>query len=161
MPQGDEQATAVTGDHQLIVKHSTDGSGDLSCGGILAVADIPNRGIQNHGIQNFHNGCGAIGLVPGRAVKLTQAGIAAVDVCPAVLAAENGTLGKHCQAVKGGRTGIANDGVCQDPVVEGDINTIVIAVKGHRLHFNIGKQQFRTPNPCAGSRIQQRLGPSG
>ena len=80
---------------------------------------------------------------------------------PTVLTAEHRPLGKYRQAVKGGGPRLADGGIGQDPVVEGDVDAVVIPVKGHRLHIDIGMQQLGAPHPGPGAAVQQGLGAFG
>ena len=79
----------------------------------------------------------------------------------AVFAAEDGPLGEYRQAAEGGRHGRAGHGVGQDLIVEGDVNTVVVAVEGHRLHIDIGMQQPGRAHLHPGGAVQDLLGPGG
>lgn len=96
-----------------------------------------------------------------RSVGLPQAGVAGVDVGVAFFAAEDGAFGEDCQTIQCGRSGDADYGICQHPVVEGDIDAVVGAVECYRLHINVGVEQFGAADPGVGAGIQQFLGPGG
>ena len=80
---------------------------------------------------------------------------------PAVFAAEDGALGEYGKATEGCRHGRAGHGVGQDLVVEGDVDTVVVAVKGHRLHIDIGMQQPGGAHLYPGGAVQDLLGTGG
>ena len=79
----------------------------------------------------------------------------------AVFAAEDGTLGEYRETTQGGRHGGAGHGVGQDLVVEGDVDAVMIAVKGHGFHVDAGVQQPCRPDPHPGGAVQQLLGAGG
>ena len=54
LPQGHEQPATVTGHHQFVIKHAANGGRNLTDRIILAVTDIPDNGVEYHGIQNLH-----------------------------------------------------------------------------------------------------------
>ena len=111
--------------------------------------------------SDLHHRGGQVGAEPCGAVSLSDAGVAGVDVGPAVLAAEHGPFGEYSQPVKGGRTGNTHHRIRQNPVVEGYVDAVVVAVKGHRFHIDGGVEQLRTADLCADAGIQQRLGAGG
>jgi hypothetical protein len=55
------------------------------------------------------------------------------------------------------RPAVAHRAICQNPVIEGSVYTIVIAIKGHRLYIYISIQQFRAPDLCPGTFVQNVL----
>lgn len=135
LPQGDEEPAAVTAVHQIVIKHGANGGRDLQSIVLSAmvVANIPNLGAEDHGIQNLHHGGGNIGTVAADAVGFMQTGVAGEDVSRAVFAAEHRPFGKHGQTVQSGGAGRADGGIGKNPVVECDINAVVVPVKGYRL----------------------------
>ena len=80
---------------------------------------------------------------------------------PAVLTAENCPLGKYRQAVQADRSGAANGGIGQDPIVEGHVDAVVIPVESHRLHIHVSIQKIRTADLDPGTAVQHRLGTPG
>ena len=139
LTQGHIESAAFAGDDQIVIKHPGDGPGNVQrCIFLaLAVADIPDPGAEDHGVKNFYDSCWPVGVAAGRTVCFMQAGIAAIDVGAAVLAAKHGPLGKYCQAVKGCGTGVANGGVRQYPVVEGYIDAVMVTVEGNGFYINV------------------------
>lgn len=111
--------------------------------------------------SDLHNGRGQIGEQGGGAVEAAQAGVAAVDMCPAVFPAENRPFVEDRQTLHGGGAGSADHGIRQDPVIEGQVDAVVVAVKSHRLHIDIGGNQLRTADPGVGCGIQNGLGAGG
>lgn len=109
------------------------------------------------GSDLYHCG-GQIGAGAGGTVAFAQASVTAVNVGSAFFAAEYGPLGEYGQAVKGGGAAAAYHGVGQNAVVEGHIDAVVIPVEGHRLHINVGVEQFGAADFCAGGTVQQALG---
>lgn len=91
-------------------------------------------GGKYHRIQDLHHSGRQVGEKGGRAVEPAQTGIAAVDMCPAVFSAENGPLAEYCQTLHGCGTVAAHHSVCQDPVIEGQVDTVMVSVERHRLH---------------------------
>ena len=83
--------------------------------------------------SDLHHCSGQVGEEGGRAVVLAQAGVASVNMCPVVFAAENGPFGEDGKPIQGRGTGAADHGIGQDPVVEGQIDAVMIPVKSHRL----------------------------
>ena len=131
LTQSDKQTAAVAGEDQFFIKQAGDAVGDLD--GFLAgtVADFLDFGTEDHGVQYLHHGGGQVGEVTGHAVRLAQAGVAAVDMGVAFLTAEDGPFGEHSQAVEGGGATAADHGVGKDPIIEGHIDTVVVSVKGY------------------------------
>ena len=84
--------------------------------------------------SDLHNGSRQIGEEGGGAVEPSQAGVAAVDMCPAVFSAENGSFVKDGQTLQRCGTAAADDGIRQNPVIERQINAVMIPVKGYRLY---------------------------
>ena len=107
--------------------------------------------------SDLHHSGGTVGIATGRPVAFTQTGVAGENMGPAVLAAEYSPLAEHSKTVKCSRPCLTNGGICQYAVVEGHINAVVVSIKGHGFHIDVGVQQFCTPHLCAGSRIQQAL----
>lgn len=135
LSQRDEEPTAVTAVNQIVIKQAFDALGNLQ-GAILPAAVITNvlyLGAENHGIQHLHHSSGKIGGEPGDSVGFIQPCVAAVDVGMAFFTAEHGPFGEHRKAVQGGGTSGADGSICKNPVVEADIDAVVIPIKGHRL----------------------------
>ena len=110
------------------------------------------------GVSDLHHGGGAVGGVDGTAVGGSQTGVGGEDVGPAVLAAEDGPLGEDGEAAEGGGHGGAGHGVGQDLIVEGHIDAVVVAVKGHGLHINVGVQEPGGADLDPGGAVQDLLG---
>ena len=129
------QTAALAGEHQLIVKHAADGSGQLqSCiVAALAVADILNLGAEHHWIEHFDYSSGTIGVNAGQTVGLVQPGIGAVNVGTAVFSAQDGALGENGQAIQRSRARSADGGVSQNAVVESDVDAIMVLIEGYRF----------------------------
>ena len=113
------------------------------------------------GVRSVHYGGGKVGTGAGGAVGGAEAGVAAVDVGAAVLAAQNRSFGEYRQAVQRRGAAGAHHRVCQNPVVEGDIDAVMVAVESHGLHINISGQQLRAAHPGVGGGVQKRLGAGG
>lgn len=75
----------------------------------------------------------------------------------AVFPAEYGTFGEHRKPIECSRPRHPNHSIRQHPVVEGDVDAIVIAVKGDGLHIDVTIQKFCTAHPGIGTGIQQSL----
>ena len=57
LPQCYEEPAAVAGQYQLLIEHSADAGRDLADGiAAAAVAYLPDRRSEDHGIQHFHCG---------------------------------------------------------------------------------------------------------
>lgn len=110
------------------------------------------------GVSDLHHGDRPVGMDPGDTVGTADDGVAAENVGPAVLAAEDGPLGEHCKTVKRRGMDGTGDGIGQNLIVEGHINAIMVPVEGHRLHINIGIKQFGAADSGTGGRIQHTLG---
>ena len=95
------------------------------------------------------------------AVRAAENGVASENVGAAVFAAEDCPLGKHGKTIKTGGPACANDGICKDPVEEGDIDTVVASVKCHRLYIDVGVKQFGAADSGIGAGIQDSLGSGG
>ena len=148
----------LSGQNKRIIEQLLNEFGNLNDSAVLAFLSLPNFGAQHHGIQYFHNSNRTVGTDAGLTIGTTDDGIAAEDMGAAVFSAENGPFGEHCQAVKWCGVNGTGNGICLDLVVEGHINTIVIPVKGHRLHIDIGIEQFGTADSGANVGIQNILG---
>lgn len=111
--------------------------------------------------SDLHHSGGPVGGQDAAAVEAADAGVAAVDVGTAVLAAENGPLGEDGKTVQGGGTGTAHHGICQDAVVEGHVDAVVVPVEGHGLHIDVGGQQLGAADPGVGAGVQNGLGAGG
>ena len=113
------------------------------------------------GVSDLHHGGGAVGVDGGGTVGFTQTGITAEDMGAAVFAAEDCPLGEYRKAVEGGRSGGADDCIGQYLIIEGDIDTVMITVKGHRLHIDIGVEKLCAADFGIGAGIQQLLASGG
>ena len=113
------------------------------------------------GVSDLYHSGGAVGLDAGDAVGAADAGIAAVDVGAAVLAAEHRPLAEDRQTVQGGGPSGPNHRIRQDPVVEGHIDAVMIAVKDHRLYLDAAVEKLCAPYPDTGTAVQQGLGAGG
>ena len=80
---------------------------------------------------------------------------------PAVLAAEHRPLAEDPKTIQGGGAAGANQGIRQNPVVEGDVDAVVVPVKGHRLHIDIRMDQLGTADPDIGRGVQKLLRAGG
>ena len=109
------------------------------------------------GVSDLHYGCGEIGQYLCIAVAGTDAGVTAEDMGAAILTAENGPLGKDCQTADGGAAAVPGCGICQNPVIKGDIDAVMVAIEGHGLYFNGGIEQFRAADLGAAGIVQNRL----
>lgn len=113
------------------------------------------------GVNILHHSGGQIGRNTGQTVGPTQNRVAAENMGPAVLTAQDGPLGESGQTVKAGRTCCADNSVSQNLVVKGNINTVVIAVEGNRFHIDIGVQKLCAADPDTGTGIQNCLRTGG
>jgi hypothetical protein len=135
LSQCDKETAAVSGENQLLIKQGTDFAGNLRHDFMTAaVANFLYFGTQNHGIQNFYHSGGQTGKEMCGFAVFSDLGIARVNVCFAVFAAQNSSFGKDGKAVQGGGAGCTNHRICQNPVVECNINAVAVTVKGHGLH---------------------------
>ena len=50
------------------------------------------------------------------------------------------------------------DSICQNPVKECDVDTVMVTVKGHWFYFDGGVQQFCGTNLCSVGTVEYRLG---
>ena len=158
LPKSDEQATLFVAQHQFFVKILPNTLGNLGCQFLTgAVADLPHLGAEYHGIQNLYHGGGAVGAGTAGSIRGTEPGIGGENVGAAVFTAQNRPLGEAGKTVKGGGTIAAHHGICQNSIVEGYVDTIMVPVKSHRLHIDVGVQQLGATNPYAGGRIQRAL----
>ena len=95
LSQGDKQPAAVIVQHQLFVKIRPDAGWDLHSQVLTGtVADLPDLGAENHGVQDLYHGGGTIGTGAAWAVWTLQPGVGGEDVSPAILAAEYRPLGE-------------------------------------------------------------------
>ena len=161
LAQGHEQTAAITVNHQLLLEELADAVGDL--GGVLAVAvaDLLDPGAEHHGIQYLHHSGGTVGAGQGQTVGAAQTGVAAENVGVAVLAAEDGPFGEHGHTVQCCRPGGSYGGIGQDSVEEGHVDAVMVPVKGHRLHINVGVDQIGAADPGVGGGVQDTLGAFG
>ena len=80
---------------------------------------------------------------------------------PAFFPTQDCPLGKRGETVQGSRTICAYDSIGQDPVVECDINAVVISVKSYGFYIDVCVQKLSTPNSGVGGRIQNGLRAGG
>ena len=111
--------------------------------------------------SDLHHGGGQVGAEAGQSVGAAQDGVASVNMCPAVLTAEDGPLGKYGKTVQGCGAAGAHHSVGQDPVVEGDVDAVVVPVEGHRLHIDECIKKLCAPHPGVGAAVQDALGTGG
>jgi hypothetical protein len=78
-----------------------------------------------------------------------------------VFTAEHRALAEQGQAADGGGTAGSHGGIGDDLVVEGQIDGIVVAVKGHRAHVDGRVDQLRRADLGPGGSIQDPLGLPG
>ena len=112
-------------------------------------------------VSDFHHGDGTVGAHPGDAVHAADDRIAAENMGPAVLAAEDGPFGEYRQAIEGGGVDSAGDGICLDLIVEGHIDAVMMGIKCHRLYIYIRIEQLGVADPCPGGGIEYLLGAMG
>ena len=67
-------------------------------------------------------------------------------------------LEKNRQTAEGGGFGAAYDGVGQNPVVECDVDAVVVAVECHRLHVDVSVYQLRAAGLSPAEASRKRLG---
>lgn len=110
------------------------------------------------GVSDLYNGGGAVGGGQGAAVGTADSCVTCKDVGPAVLTAQNCPLAEYRKAAQRSRPAGAVHGIGKDAVIEGDVYAVMVPVKGHRLHIDIGVQQFGAADPDVGCSIQNLLG---
>ena len=71
------------------------------------------------------------------------------------------SLGEYRKAAQRCGTAGAHHRVRQNAVVEGDVDTVVIPVKGDRLHIDVGVQKLRAAYPHVGGVVERLLGTGG
>ena len=113
------------------------------------------------GVNSLHHGGGEIGEEGGGAVEPAQAGIAAVDMCPAVFPAKHRPFAEYGQTLQRRGAVAARHRIGQDPVVEGQVDAVVIPVKGHRFHVDVGIDQLCTADLDVSGAVQLGLGAIG
>ena len=111
--------------------------------------------------SGLYHGGGAVGGEDGAAVGFFDAGVAGENVGAAVLAAKHRPLGEYRKTAQSRGTAGADHRVRQNAVVEGDVDTVVIPVKGDRLHIDVGVQQLGAAYPHVGGAVQRLLGADG
>ena len=94
-------------------------------------------------------------------IRSTENSVASEDVGAAVFAAKDGSLREHGKTVQTGRAACADDSISKDPVKECNVDAVVAPVKCHRLHIDVGVQQFRATDPGVGAGVQDGLGAGG
>ena len=117
--------------------------------------------VSRIGVSDLHHRGGPVGAIPAGAVRTAKPGVAGVDVGAALLAAEDCPLGEHRKAVKCCRPAGAYCGIRQDPVIECNIDAVMLPVESHLLHLNIGIKQLCLADFCPAGSIQNFLGTSG
>ena len=78
-----------------------------------------------------------------------------------ILSAEYCPFGKHSQTTQAGWLACIHCGVSNDPIVEGQIDAVMVPVIGHWTDINTGADQFRGANLGGSAGIQHILGFSG
>ena len=71
---------------------------------------------------------------------------------------EDHPFGKDGDAGDGGGTGAAQNGIADDPVVEGQIDGVEACLVVQRLHTDVGEQQLSAAGLDIGGIVQSRLG---
>ena len=112
LPKGNEQTAAVTGQDQLLLKHTADALGNLNRVGAAAVADFFDPGAEHHRIQYLHHSSGTIGTGQSQTVRFSQAGITAEDMSVAILTAKYSSFCEYRQPIQSGRTGSTYSCIC-------------------------------------------------
>ena len=110
--------------------------------------------------SDLHHSGGAVGGYGG-AVYAGAVDAAGENMGPAVLTAENGPLGEYGKTVQWGRAAGGGNALSQNPVVEGDIDAIMMAIEGNGFYTDVGVDQFGAAYPDIGGGIQQLLGAGG
>ena len=93
--------------------------------------------VSRIGVSDLHHGRWIIGADTAEAIRPTQAGAAGIDVRLTVLTAQDYPFGEHRKTLQCHRTVDPNRSICQNPVVECQVDTVVMPVECHRLHINI------------------------
>ena len=117
--------------------------------------------VSRIGVSDLHHSGGMVGADTAETVGAVQTGAAGVDVGPAVLSAEYRPLGEHGKPLQGHRPVDTYGRIRQDPVVEGQVNAIVIPVKGYRFYINISIQKIRAADLGTGAAVQNLLRTGG
>ena len=113
------------------------------------------------GVSDLHHGGGTVCVLAGEAVCAADDGAAAENMCPAVFPAEDGPLGEDRETAQGCGTVVTDGGICQNAVIECNIDTIVIAIESHRLYFDTCVEKLSAPYFGTGTGIQNGLGAGG
>ena len=113
------------------------------------------------GVHRLYYGNRAVGEHPGDSVNATENGVAAEDMSPAVLTAEDGPLGEYGKTVKRRGVNGTGDGVCVDLIVECHVDAVMVAIESHRFHIDVGIKKLGAVDPCTGGGVQHFLGAMG
>ena len=101
------------------------------------LCNVPNMYRENVafliGGSDLYHGGRTIGGRERAAVGFSDAGVAGENVGAAVLTAEHCSLGEYRKAAQRCGTAGAHHRVRQNAVVEGDVDTVVIPVKGDQI----------------------------
>ena len=126
------------------------------------LCNVPNMYRENVafliGGSDLYHGGRTIGGRERAAVGFSDAGVAGENVGAAVLAAEHRPFGEYRETAQCRGTAGADHRVRQNAVVEGDVDTVVIPVKGDRLHIDVGVQKLGTAYPHVGGTVHRLLG---
>ena len=109
------------------------------------------------GVSDLYHGGREIGLDLGIAVTAADSGVAAENVGTAVFAAKNSPFGEYGQPADGGTAAVSGDGIGQNPVVERNVDAVMMPIEGHRLHFDGGIEQFSASDLGTVCVVQNRL----
>ena len=110
------------------------------------------------GVHDLYYGGGTVGRSKGTAIGTADAGVACKNVSAAVFTAKDSPFAEHCQTAQSSGAAWTVHGVSKDAVVKGDVDAVVIPVKGHGFYINIGVHQFGAADPYVGGGIQNLLG---
>ena len=138
------QAATFSADHQLLVEHLQDALGNLRYIAVLALAYLPHPGRKHHRIQHLYYSGRKVGGEGSQAVRVIESGSAGEDLGCAFLAAQHCPFGEYGQAAQGRRPAAPNHRVCQNTVIEGHINAVVIGIESHRLHCRLLRYESRS-----------------
>ena len=129
------------------------------------LCNVPNMYRKNVafliGGSDLYHGGRTIGGRERAAVGFSDAGVAGENVGAAVLTAEHRPFGEYRETAQCRGTAGADHRVRQNAVVEGDVDTVVIPVKGDRLHIDVGVQKLGAAYPHVGGVVERLLGTGG
>ena len=117
--------------------------------------------VSRIGVSDLHHGSGTVGMVAGETVCSIENSVAAEGMGAAVFSAQHCPLGENGKTGEGGGAILTDGGIGQNPVVECNVNAVVVAVEGHRFYFNSRVQKLGAAYLCAGAGVENRLGTGG